>query len=174
MTLPFHSDTMSTDEASSHLAESGVTINSDSEQYSAGEEASTEPESSSSSPPIILYQPPTIWGLFRGAAINLLLPFVNGMMLGFGELFAHEAAFRLGWGGTKVSRAITPRLQHHCMMMPSGSTRLLKEYVDEQSLTRLTSRYFLFQGGQHIPSVQALRLGINLRNLVRNFRTSRA
>jgi hypothetical protein len=24
-------------------------------------------------------------------------------MLGFGELFAHEAAFRLGWGGTKVS-----------------------------------------------------------------------
>jgi hypothetical protein len=26
-------------------------------------------------------------------------------MLGFGELFAHEAAFRLGWGGTKVSSA---------------------------------------------------------------------
>ena len=23
-------------------------------------------------------------------------------MLGFGELFAHEAAFRLGWSGTKV------------------------------------------------------------------------
>ncbi|SZF00016.1 unnamed protein product [Blumeria hordei] len=45
---------------------------------------------------------PTIWSLLRGAAINLLLPFVNGLMLGFGELFAHEAAFRLGWGGTKV------------------------------------------------------------------------
>jgi hypothetical protein len=30
------------------------------------------------------------------------LPFINGLMLGFGELFAHEAAFRLGWGGTKV------------------------------------------------------------------------
>jgi len=32
-------------------------------------------------------------------------------MLGFGELFAHEAAFRLGWGGTKVfpsSRASHP------------------------------------------------------------------
>lgn len=51
---------------------------------------------------MILYQPPTIWGLVRGAAINLLLPFINGMMLGFGELFAHEAAFRLGWGGTRV------------------------------------------------------------------------
>ena len=52
---------------------------------------------------MILYSPPTIWGLIRGAAINLLLPFVNGLMLGFGELFAHEAAFRLGWGGTKVT-----------------------------------------------------------------------
>ncbi|KAF2994644.1 Mitochondrial inner membrane protein oxa1 [Neopestalotiopsis sp. 37M] len=90
-----------TDDPSSHLAESGVTIHSDSEQYSAGEEASTSRESSSSSTPMILYQPPTIWGLIRGTAINLLLPFVNGMMLGFGELFAHEAAFRLGWSGTK-------------------------------------------------------------------------
>lgn len=52
---------------------------------------------------MILYSPPTIWGLLRGAAINLFLPFINGLMLGFGELFAHEAAFRLGWGGTKVS-----------------------------------------------------------------------
>ena len=51
---------------------------------------------------MILYSPPTIWGLLRGAAINLLLPFVNGLMLGFGELLAHEAAFRLGWSGTKV------------------------------------------------------------------------
>ena len=51
---------------------------------------------------MILYQPPSLWGLVRGAAINLLLPFINGLMLGFGELFAHEAAFRLGWGGTKV------------------------------------------------------------------------
>ena len=54
---------------------------------------------------MILYSPPTVWGLLRGAAINLLLPFVNGLMLGFGELFAHEAAFRLGWSGTKVGTA---------------------------------------------------------------------
>lgn len=51
---------------------------------------------------MILYSPPTLWGLVRGAAINLLLPFINGLMLGFGELLAHEAAFRLGWSGTKV------------------------------------------------------------------------
>ncbi|KAK1839949.1 mitochondrial outer membrane [Colletotrichum chrysophilum] len=80
------------------LAESGVTIRSDSEQYSQAE----TPSPPSSNSPIILYKPPTFWGLVRGAAINLLLPFINGMMLGFGELFAHEAAFRLGWGGTKV------------------------------------------------------------------------
>lgn len=34
--------------------------------------------------------------------INLVLPFVNGMMLGFGEIFAHELMFRWGWFGTKV------------------------------------------------------------------------
>lgn len=51
---------------------------------------------------MILYQPPTIFSILRGAAINLILPFVNGLMLGFGELFAHEAAFRLGWSNTKV------------------------------------------------------------------------
>ncbi|KAI1313359.1 outer membrane protein TOM13-domain-containing protein [Xylaria venustula] len=83
------------------LAESGVTIHSDSEQYSAGDDISTSPDESSS-PQLILYKPPTTWSLIRGVAINLLLPFINGMMLGFGELFAHEAAFRLGWGSTRV------------------------------------------------------------------------
>lgn len=58
---------------------------------------------------MILYKPPTIWGILRGAAINLLLPFVNGLMLGFGELFAHEAAFRLGWSNTKVRYKIPNR-----------------------------------------------------------------
>ncbi|KAI0017132.1 TOM13-domain-containing protein [Xylariomycetidae sp. FL0641] len=83
------------------LAESGVTMHSDSEQYSAGEDVTDSPPSSSS-PPVVLYKPPTVWSMVRGAAINLFLPFINGMMLGFGELFAHEAAFRLGWGGTRV------------------------------------------------------------------------
>ena len=30
------------------------------------------------------------------------------MMLGFGELIAHEWAFRLGWGGTNVSISAKP------------------------------------------------------------------
>ncbi|KYK61708.1 Mitochondrial outer membrane protein [Drechmeria coniospora] len=91
---------MASEVSPNHLAESGITMHSDSEQYSPGEDLSTSPPSSSS--PVLLYKPPTIFSLLRGAAINLLLPFINGMMLGFGELFAHEAAFRLGWGGTKV------------------------------------------------------------------------
>ncbi|RYP69272.1 hypothetical protein DL770_008282 [Monosporascus sp. CRB-9-2] len=92
---------MSSQESPHPLAGSGVTMHSDSEQYSAGDDISASPNSSSSSP-VILYKPPTVWSLVRGAAINLILPFINGMMLGFGELFAHEAAFRLGWGGTRV------------------------------------------------------------------------
>ena len=84
---------------------SGTFPSSDSENYDANHSNSqdSDEQPSSSSSPLILYSPPTFWSIIRGAAINLLLPFVNGLMLGFGELVAHEAAWRLGWGGTKVS-----------------------------------------------------------------------
>ncbi|KAF2021242.1 TOM13-domain-containing protein [Aaosphaeria arxii CBS 175.79] len=86
------------------LTSSSLTLPSDSETYLHSPPASPSPAPSTttSSSPLILYKPPTLWGLLRGAAINLLLPFVNGLMLGFGELIAHEAAFRLGWSGTKI------------------------------------------------------------------------
>ena len=97
-----HSLVMAEEPSRPDLTASSATIPSDSENYSSSQnELSPSPPSSSSSP-MILYSPPTIWGLLRGAAINILLPFVNGLMLGFGELLAHEAAFRLGWSGTKV------------------------------------------------------------------------
>lgn len=85
------------------LADS-MTIPSDSENYDAQHDSDSHEHEDSSygSPAMILYSPPTIWGLLRGAGINLLLPFVNGLMLGFGELFANELAFRFGWSGTKV------------------------------------------------------------------------
>ncbi|KAH8109603.1 hypothetical protein DFH11DRAFT_1731022 [Phellopilus nigrolimitatus] len=35
--------------------------------------------------------------LFSALSINLLLPFVNGVMLGFGEIFARTLATRFGW-----------------------------------------------------------------------------
>lgn len=121
------------------MAESGVTIRSDSEQYSAGEDISTSPPSSNS-PPLVLYQPPTLFGIIRGAAINLFLPFINGMMLGFGELFAHEAAFRLGWSGTRVCR------------QDSGSP----VHLDLPWLTGYSSRRSsLCRGGKHTPPVPA-------------------
>ncbi|EFQ94559.1 hypothetical protein PTT_07705 [Pyrenophora teres f. teres 0-1] len=86
-----------------NLTSSGITIPSDSENYDANNELSSTSTTSdtTTSSPLILYKPPTLWGLLRGAAINLLLPFVNGLMLGFGELVANEAAYRLGWSGTK-------------------------------------------------------------------------
>ena len=107
--------------ASRDLSSSQATFPSseDSENYDANHsnQDTTSPSGSppsSSSSPMILYQPPTVWSILRGAAINLLLPFVNGLMLGFGELFAHEAAYRLGWANTKVrqwhySRAMCKR-----------------------------------------------------------------
>lgn len=36
-------------------------------------------------------------------SINLVLPFINGLMLGFGELIAHEVGFRYNWFGANVS-----------------------------------------------------------------------
>ncbi len=85
------------------MSDSSLTIPSDSENYEANNELSSSPrDSSPSNSPVILYSPPTIWSLLRGAAINLVLPFINGLMLGFGELLAHEVAFRFGWSGTKV------------------------------------------------------------------------
>lgn len=88
------------------LSTSQITIPSDSEPFSSLSPPSSSPPQSSNNhgeQPVIMYQPPTVWSLLRGAAINLLLPFVNGMMLGFGELLAHEFAFRLGWSTQNVS-----------------------------------------------------------------------
>ncbi|BFZ61889.1 hypothetical protein YB2330_002967 [Saitoella coloradoensis] len=51
---------------------------------------------------IQLWRKPTLLGLLRSTAINLLLPFINGLMLGWGEIFAHEVAFRWGWRNARV------------------------------------------------------------------------
>ncbi|KAK3847550.1 MAG: outer membrane protein TOM13-domain-containing protein [Linnemannia gamsii] len=37
-----------------------------------------------------------IW-LSKATAINFFLPFINGVFLGFGEICAHELAYRWGW-----------------------------------------------------------------------------
>lgn len=43
-----------------------------------------------------------LWTILRKSAINIVLPFINGMMLGFGEILAHEIGFRYNWVGAKV------------------------------------------------------------------------
>ncbi|GEQ71523.1 hypothetical protein JCM33374_g5207 [Metschnikowia sp. JCM 33374] len=43
-----------------------------------------------------------IWDILRKGAINLVLPFINGIMLGFGEILAHEIGFRYGFFGARV------------------------------------------------------------------------
>lgn len=96
------------------LSDSGLTVPSDSENYSTNHEMLSSSPSSSSSP-LVLYKPPSLWSILRGAAINLVLPFVNGLMLGFGELIAHETAFRLGWSNTKVR---VPDLVMRMIVMP--------------------------------------------------------
>lgn len=35
--------------------------------------------------------------LVQKLSINLFIPFLNGIMLGFGEIFAHELGVLLGW-----------------------------------------------------------------------------
>ena len=41
------------------------------------------------------------WSLVSSLSINMLLPFVNGVMLGFGEIFAKTVIVGwLGWGPT--------------------------------------------------------------------------
>ncbi|KAH0840539.1 putative mitochondrial import protein [Fonsecaea pedrosoi] len=84
------------------LSASQLTIPSDSEAYSSLSPPSSSPPQSSDNngtQPVVIYQPPTIWSILRGAAINLVLPFVNGMMLGFGMaapsiLSSHRAWYR--------------------------------------------------------------------------------
>lgn len=51
------------------------------------------------------YDPISLWTLLRRASINVVLPFINGMMLGFGEILAHEIGFRYNWIGARVQPA---------------------------------------------------------------------
>lgn len=60
------------------------------------------------------------------ASINLLLPFINGMMMGFGEIFAHELCFRHQWQFARVQpprRMINNVAVHNSSAPQSGEKR---------------------------------------------------
>ena len=59
-------------------------------------------ESVSTEQALVLHKKPTLFSFLTSCAINLFLPFIHGMMLGFGEIFAQELGFRWGWSGARV------------------------------------------------------------------------
>ncbi|KAG4301967.1 hypothetical protein PCK1_001943 [Pneumocystis canis] len=50
------------------------------------------------------YKQTKIWTFFRSSVINIFLPFLNGVFLGFGEIFAHEVSSRWGFLGFRRLR----------------------------------------------------------------------
>ncbi|KAK9481256.1 outer membrane protein TOM13-domain-containing protein [Lipomyces japonicus] len=58
----------------------------------------SESGSDTSSSDLIEYKPSWL-SVLRFSAVNLFFPFINGMMLGFGEIFANELGIRWGWIG---------------------------------------------------------------------------
>lgn len=81
-------------------------------------ETDTEETSSIESPPIIIRVSRSTVSLLTSCAINLFLPFINGMMLGFGEIFAHELGFRWGFTGARVS--LLSSIRSYPLLTPLG------------------------------------------------------
>ncbi|TID14850.1 hypothetical protein CANINC_004521 [Pichia inconspicua] len=55
-----------------------------------------ETDNNNSGKEITLVETTSPWSFLVRCGINLVLPFINGMMMGFGEIFAHELCFRSG------------------------------------------------------------------------------
>ena len=68
-----------------------------------------------------LYLNPTLLWLLKSAAINFVLPFFNGVMLGFGEIFANELLFKYGWFGRSF-----PQLGLNNTIPPTATTEYRK------------------------------------------------
>lgn len=45
----------------------------------------------------VWYRQPRFQAILKSTAINFLLPFINGVMLGFGEILANELVLKYGW-----------------------------------------------------------------------------
>ncbi|KAI8887054.1 hypothetical protein K501DRAFT_283500 [Backusella circina FSU 941] len=52
------------------------------------------------------YRHPTLSWILKSTAINFVLPFFNGVMLGFGEILANELVFKYGWFGYSRSQQL--------------------------------------------------------------------
>lgn len=82
-------------------------------------------------------------GIVRSCMINLALPFLNGVFLGFGEIFAHEVAFMFGWRGASLRPASRMGLETGHMVGPgvavSGRRSPRQDLALDRELENLTS-----------------------------------
>lgn len=99
-----HSNIELSDSRHHDVPNSNLNIQNNIKTSDSGESLSSFIESTYSSLELTKGRPPlNIRSIFWSCAINILLPFVNGMMLGFGEIFAHELGFHWGWSAARVS-----------------------------------------------------------------------
>ncbi|KAI8578873.1 hypothetical protein K450DRAFT_244913 [Umbelopsis ramanniana AG] len=80
---------------------------------------------------------PTLIFVLKSTAINFILPFINGVMLGFGEIAANELAFRFGWFG--LSRASSVTALGLRGSVPASATATYKS-VTEKELAALNKK----------------------------------
>lgn len=66
--------------------------------------------------PRITFSLPAIGRFLGRCCINLVLPFINGMMMGFGELVAHEIGFAWGMTGARVSMRLEGGVRARSLM----------------------------------------------------------
>ncbi|KAI8647604.1 outer membrane protein TOM13-domain-containing protein [Parasitella parasitica] len=71
------------------------------------------------------YRNPTLLWILKAAAINFVMPFFNGVMLGFGEILANEAIFKYGWFGYA-------RPQLGINAIPASSTKDYRKSIEAQ------------------------------------------
>lgn len=73
------------------------------------------------------YSHPTFLWILKSTAINFILPFFNGVMLGFGEILSNEVLFKYGWFGYT-----RPAIGIHGGGIPSSSTAEYKKTVQNE------------------------------------------
>jgi hypothetical protein len=73
---------------------------------------------------------PTLIYVLKSTAINFLLPFINGVMLGFGEIAANELAFKYGWFG--LSRATSTATLGLRGTVPASATATYKSVAEKE------------------------------------------
>ncbi|KAI9317922.1 outer membrane protein TOM13-domain-containing protein [Dichotomocladium elegans] len=89
------------------------------------------------------YRNPTFLWVLKSTAVNLILPFFNGVMLGFGEILANELVFKFGWFGfSRVSPSTALGLSPG--IPPSGTHEYRKTLQTESKRAEMaaaTGRY---------------------------------